>query len=87
MLLFFFHFLLHFYSKEKTDLIVTDVDQQNLLHEIVEELKIPGTMSLAYIPKEVVEVEDPNHYDSNITLIESLESLDDVDTVFHNMKL
>jgi transcriptional/translational regulatory protein YebC/TACO1 len=73
--------------KEKSDLIVTDVDQQNLLHEIVEELKIPGTMSLAYIPNEVMELEDAAHYDANIALIESLENLDDVDTVFHNMKI
>jgi hypothetical protein len=32
---------------EKSDLIVTDVDQQNRFHEIVQELKIPGTMSVS----------------------------------------
>eukprot|EP01040_Poterioochromonas_malhamensis_P007761 gene7761-8394_t len=66
------------------DYIVTNVEQQSILHEIVEELKIPGAMRLAYIPKELVEVKG-EHYDTNQEFIEVLEELDDVDTVFHNM--
>ena len=66
------------------DYIVTNVEQQSILHEIVEELKIPGAMRLAYIPKELVKVKG-EHYDTNQEFIEVLEELDDVDTVFHNM--
>lgn len=66
--------------------IVADVEQQSILHDIVEDLKIPGAMRLAYIPKEVVDVQG-SHYDSNLHFIDILEELDDVDTVFHNMHL
>ena len=40
---------------------------------------------LAMVPKSLVEVSDEDA-NSNIALIEYLESLDDVDTVYHNMK-
>jgi len=41
---------------------------------------------LAMVPKNWVEVSD-EHADSNIALIEWLENLDDVDAVYHNMKV
>lgn len=41
---------------------------------------------LAMIPKTLVEVSDEDA-DLNITLIEWLENLDDVDAVYHNMKI
>ena len=41
---------------------------------------------LAMVPKTWVEVNDQDA-DSNIALIEWLENLDDVDAVYHNMKI
>lgn len=41
---------------------------------------------LAMVPKTLVEVSDTDA-DSNIALIEWLENLDDVDAVYHNMKI
>jgi transcriptional/translational regulatory protein YebC/TACO1 len=41
---------------------------------------------LAMVPKTLMEVSDEDA-NSNIALIEYLESLDDVDAVYHNMKI
>ena len=41
---------------------------------------------LGMIPKNLVEISDQDA-DANITLIEWLENLDDVDAVYHNMKI
>ena len=41
---------------------------------------------LAMVPKSLVETSDEDA-NSNIALIEYIESLDDVDTVYHNMKI
>jgi transcriptional/translational regulatory protein YebC/TACO1 len=41
---------------------------------------------LAMVPKSLIEVSDEDA-NSNIALIEYLEGLDDVDAVFHNMKV
>lgn len=42
---------------------------------------------LAMVPKTWIEINDDETADSNITLIEWLENLDDVDAVYHNMKV
>jgi transcriptional/translational regulatory protein YebC/TACO1 len=66
------------------EFIVASVEEQTVLQEIADELKIPGTISLAYIPKDVVDV-NKEQYDQNMSVIETFEDLEDVDTVYHNM--
>jgi transcriptional/translational regulatory protein YebC/TACO1 len=66
------------------EFIVASVEEQTVLQEIADELKIPGTISLAYIPKDVVDV-SKEQYDQNMSVIETFEDLEDVDTVYHNM--
>ena len=68
-------------------LIITSVDAMTSVEET---LKNEGvnieSANLAMIPNVLVEVSDEDA-DKNITLIEWLENLDDVDAVYHNMKL
>ena len=75
----------HDEAQPAPDLIVTNADQMNLLHELTEKLSIGGTSHLVYLPKERVETSEED-YEKNVALVEGFENLDDVDTVFHNME-
>lgn len=68
-------------------LIITAPDQLFFVKEKLEErgIKIEGA-ELQMIPKNYIEG-DPETIKLNIELIDYLESLDDVDAVYHNMKL
>lgn len=54
------------------------------LQEITDELKLQGTTSIAYLPKDLVDVTD-EQYQQNMEIVELLENVDAVETVFHNM--
>jgi hypothetical protein len=47
-------------------------------------LGIPGSSGLMYVPQDRVKV-PLVAYDQNMALVEALEALEGVDTVFHNM--
>ncbi|MES2272665.1 MAG: YebC/PmpR family DNA-binding transcriptional regulator, partial [Chlamydiota bacterium] len=68
-------------------MVITPVDAFLKVKEAIE--KAGGKCDeaeLAMVPKTWVEVSDTDA-DENITLIEWLENLDDVDAVYHNMKV
>ena len=76
-----------FLIEEEVYTIITSVE--NFIH-LKDALEKSGAKyeeaELAMIPKSWVEVSDEDA-DSNIALIEWLEGLDDVDAVYHNMKI
>jgi len=63
--------------------IITEVED---LHKIKDELDIKSEATLEMLPNALIECSDED-IDSNIKLIEFLENLDDVDAVYHNMKI
>lgn len=63
--------------------IISEIDN---LHIIKNALDVKSEASLEMIPKTFIECSDED-IDSNIKLIEFLENLDDVDAVYHNMKI
>jgi len=76
-----------FAVEEETYLITTPVEAFLKVKEAIESTGIKcEEAELAMFPKTWVEVNDEDA-DSNITLIEWLENLDDVDAVYHNMKV
>jgi len=76
-----------FFSEEESYAIVTSVENYASVKEALEKAGIQcEEAELAMIPKAWVEVSNEDA-DLNITLIEWLENLDDVDAVYHNMKL
>ena len=76
-----------FSSDEDHYVIVTSVEAFIQVKEALEKANLSyEEAGLEYIPKVVVEVND-ELADQNIALIEWLENLDDVDAVFHNMKI
>lgn len=68
-------------------LVITPIEAFNAVKDAIEQsgAKIEEA-ELAMVPKTYVEVNDQDA-DSNISLIEWLENLDDVDAVYHNMKI
>ncbi|MBX7066878.1 MAG: YebC/PmpR family DNA-binding transcriptional regulator [Parachlamydiales bacterium] len=76
-----------FSVEDESFVITTPVEAFNAVKEAVEKsgAKIEEA-ELAMVPKTWVEVNDQDA-DSNIALIEWLENLDDVDAVYHNMKI
>ncbi len=76
-----------FASEDETFVITTPVEAFTSVKEALEKsgAKVEEA-ELAMVPKVLVEVNDQDA-DSNITLIEWLENLDDVDAVYHNMKV
>lgn len=73
------------------DFIVEDefykiVTEPENLHKVKEGLGLKCESIFEMIPKTWIEPNDED-IDSNIKLIEFLESLDDVDAVYHNMKI
>lgn len=76
-----------FSAEDETYWIITSVEAFANVKESLEKAgaKIEEE-ELAMLPKTWVEVDDETA-DSNIALIEWLENLDDVDAVYHNMKI
>lgn len=76
-----------FSSEDEFFVITTPIEAFHAVKEAVEKsgAKIEEA-ELAMVPKTWVEVNDQDA-DSNISLIEWLENLDDVDAVYHNMKI
>jgi len=67
--------------------VTTSVDSFLKVKEAIEKAGVKcEEAELAMVPKTWVEVNDSDA-DANITLIEWLENLDDVDAVYHNMKV
>lgn len=76
-----------FQIEEDSYLIITPVDAFTNVKDALESSNIKiEEAELAMVPKTLLEVSDED-VDSNITLIEWLENLDDVDAVYHNMKI
>ena len=76
-----------FTADEECYVITTPVEAFGSVKEILAKSRIKcEEAELAMVPKAWVEVSDTDA-DANITLIEWLENLDDVDAVYHNMKV
>lgn len=76
-----------FVAEEEAYVITTPVEAFNAVKEALAKAGVATEEAeLAMIPKIYVEVSDEDA-NSNIALIEYLEGLDDVDAVFHNMKV
>lgn len=76
-----------FSTEDESYVITTPVEAFVSVKEAVEKAGIkPEEAELAMVPKTWVEVSDADA-DLNIALIEWLENLDDVDAVYHNMKV
>ncbi|NGX34554.1 MAG: Transcriptional regulatory protein PmpR [Candidatus Anoxychlamydiales bacterium] len=72
-----------FLVEDETYTIISEVEN---LHKIKDALDIKSEATLEMISKTLIECSDED-IDSNIKLIEFLENLDDVDAVYHNMKI
>lgn len=76
-----------FASDDEFYTITTSIKDFNAVKEALDHAKLKcEEAELAMIPKTSVEVSDEDA-NSNIALIEYLENLDDVDAVYHNMKI
>lgn len=76
-----------FTAEDETYLITTSIEDFIKVKEALEKAGCKcEEAELAMVPKTWVEVNDQDA-DSNIALIEWLENLDDVDAVYHNMKI
>lgn len=76
-----------FSEAEDCFVVLTPVENFSRVKEALDKAHIKSEEAeLAMIPKTLIEVSDEDA-DSNIALIEYLESLDDVDAVYHNMKV
>jgi transcriptional/translational regulatory protein YebC/TACO1 len=76
------------FSEEEESYIIV-CEPHDLLHvkEAVEKLGFDAQdAAIEMIPKTYVEC-DPETIKANLALIEWLENIEDVDTVFHNMKI
>lgn len=76
-----------FSTVDESYLITTPIEAFVAVKEAIEKAGIKmEEAELGMVPKALVEVSDQDA-DDNITLIEWLENLDDVDAVYHNMKV
>lgn len=76
-----------FRAEDESFVVITSVESFGAVQDALHAANIkPEEAELAMIPKVWVEVNDEDA-NSNIALIEYLEDLDDVDAVFHNMKV
>lgn len=76
-----------FFTEDDAYVVTTPVDAFLKVKEAVEKAGIRcEEAELAMVPKTWMEVNDEDA-DQNIALIEWLENLDDVDAVYHNMKV
>jgi len=72
-----------FQIEDEYYIITTDVQD---LHKIKSQIDLKSQDSIEMVPQSLIECSDEDT-DSNIKLIEYLENLDDVDVVYHNMKV
>lgn len=70
---------------ELPDLVITEPDALGTLQDMMDALGVSGSASLVYIPQSKVKLNEDD-YNKNMALIETLEEMDDVDAVFHNME-
>jgi len=76
-----------FVTEEETYAIIVPIESCSQIKEALQQAGIRSQdVALEMIPKSWIEVSD-EIADQNIALIEWLENLDDVDAVFHNMKV
>lgn len=76
-----------FVVEDESYVIMTSIEDFIRVKDAVEKAGCkPEEAELAMVPKTWVQVNDQDA-DSNIALIEWLENLDDVDAVYHNMKI
>jgi len=76
-----------FSVEEDAYLVTTPVEAFSKVKEAIERAGIrPEEAELAMVPKSWIEVSE-EEMNNNIELIEWLENLDDVDSVYHNMKV
>jgi YebC/PmpR family DNA-binding regulatory protein len=74
-------------SEDDSFVIFTTIEAFNTVKEALEKANLKTEEAeLAMVPKSYIEVNDEDA-NSNIALIEYLENLDDVDAVYHNMKV
>lgn len=74
-------------SEDDTYIVISSIEEFNHVKESLEKAGIRCEEALlARLPKTTLEISD-QEADQNIALIEYLESLDDVDAVYHNMKI
>jgi transcriptional/translational regulatory protein YebC/TACO1 len=66
------------------EFIVSNVEEMGKLQEITDELKLLGRTTLGYLPKDLVSVTE-EQFEQNMEIIDILDGVDDVETVFHNM--
>lgn len=71
---------------ELPDLVITEAEALGTLQDMMDALGIHGTASLVYIPQTKVQVNDED-FNKNMAMIDTLEEMDDVDAVFHNMEM
>lgn len=72
-----------FLVEDDTYTIITEIED---LHKIKDGIDLKCEATLEMLPKALIECSDED-IDSNIKLIEFLENLDDIDAVYHNMKI
>ena len=76
-----------FVVEEESYMVIAPVERFNAVKEALQKANLAiEEAELAMVPKAYVEVSDEDA-NQNIALIEYLEDLDDVDAVFHNMKV
>ncbi len=77
-----------FSADEESYLVTTSIESFAPVKDALEKAGIKWEEAeLAMVPKTWIEVTTDEDADNNIALIEWLENLDDVDAVYHNMKL
>lgn len=76
-----------FFSEEENYLLTTKVEDFVSCKEALSQKNLPSIEGeIGWLPKTWIEVDDAIA-DQNIALIEWLEGIDDVDAVYHNMKV
>lgn len=76
-----------FFTEDESYVVITSIEAFTKVKEAIEQAGVKcEEAALAMIPKSLVEVSDEDA-DKNIALIEYLENLDDVDAVYHNLKV
>lgn len=76
-----------FSTEDESYVVTTPMEAYTLVKEAIQKAGVKvEEAELAMVPKSLVEVNDQDA-DANIALIEWLENLDDVDAVYHNMKI
>jgi YebC/PmpR family DNA-binding regulatory protein len=69
---------------QEYECIITGIDQVGELQDLAQSLQIRGVTNLVYLPTESCHINEENQI-KNQAAIEEIESLEDVDAVYHNM--